>query len=218
MTHHILPADFDTEAEEVFTARSAARQVLGGRPNRHLTALDAAQPGDLVAMIGGFRADFETGGGLETVLEGFLVAGEKGLKLVSYYDVPERNADSAAHLVAEQLFLQETPHKMVVDFNMVDLPVGYQLQTVQFTDAVLYISMEWILGWIEEDTGHELHPVVFEMAAATNMEEAQACVAKARRYLDIVHQMLPEQHRNQTNWDIILPRPEDFLSKWPGLG
>lgn len=193
-------------------AKSAARPWFGG-PNvsRHLAPLDRAVTGDLVAMIGGYYANFEERTDLKVRFEAFYVQGEDGLEVAFYHEVPARSADHAAHLVAETLFLAAQPHRVVLGFNMVEYPEFYELHTIDFADARLYVNTEWLSGRVDNEALEEIRPIVFEMAAASDLEEARNCVAKAQRYLDVVRHMLPDHLRDRTNWAVVLPDPEDFM-------
>lgn len=202
---------------EGFTLATAVSKTFGdSTPNKHLAPLDSAIPGDLIAMVAGFTAEFETRDGLIKELEGFYVQGADRLEIALYSKVPARQAAHAAHLVAEDLFLSGHPHNFIHNFNMVDCTDGYQIQSIHFADAVLYISTAWLLGWLDcEEINEKLCPVVFEMPAVFDLQQAEANAEKARKYLEIVEKTLPAHLQGLASCDLILPKPEDFMSKKP---
>lgn len=196
--------------------RKAAVEALVNAPNLtpYLVPIEQAVPGDLVAMVGGHYCNaWEYT--LETHLEVFYVQGEYGLEVRWYDELPEPARDSAARLIAERLFLAPKPHGTFLSQCVVECSELYQVQSVHFADAVLYVNKRWMEDALWDEELGEVHPILFEMEQAPDSATAQERADMARGYLALFRHMLPDHLQNEADWEGVMIDPDDFLAETP---
>jgi len=179
----------------------------------HLVALDKAKPGDLVAMVSSLKGNSERFPTHRHWLDAFYVQGETGFEERSYPQLTGQSTSHAAHLVAEQLFMNIDVDDVVFLWNMAPCVEDYQIYRVHFADAILSLEVTWLYGTLKQENLKGLNPVLIEMGRVPDQASAKACVAKTRRYLDIFRRMLPTDMRDLADWSIAMPSPEAFLER-----
>jgi len=182
----------------------------------HLVPLDAAKPGDLVAMMSYLGGNVDAYPSHAHRLEGFHVQGDAGPDFQIYKDLFGQAADHAAHLVAEELFRGSDVHRIVLLCDIAEDCAAYELITVHFADAVLYINLAWLHGDLCAEMSGDINPVVVKMGEVSDHAAAEACVTRTRRYLEVSRSMLPAQVRDAVDMRIALPPAKVFLT--PGAG
>lgn len=175
-----------------------------------LTPVDLAQPGDLVAMVAEHSAAFDSYVDPKMELEVFYVQGGDGLEVAPYFRLSGTTGDRAAHLIVQELFLGREPHNMLDSHNVVD-PMSYQVTSVHFVDATLFVNREWLEGDLYGEGLERFRPILFRIDKGPDLASAAQQAAKARRYLDLFREMLPEEVRDRADWDGVCIDPKDFL-------
>ena len=106
-----------------------------------LAPLDTAAPGDIVAIVAGYHAQFEEGD-MERHLEGVYVAGDTGPTFAFYDQLTGASRDRAARVALDRLFLGDDIRGEVVDWNMVECELYYQVAVVTFAEARVLINLD----------------------------------------------------------------------------
>lgn len=176
----------------------------------HLTPVDHAQPGDLVAMVVNHCAAFDSYVDPKWGPEAFYVQGEADLEVAPYYGLSGTTRDRAAHLIVQELVLGREPHDMLVSHDVVD-SICYQVTSVHFVDATLFFNRDWLEGDLYGEDLERFRPILVRIDKGQDLASAAQQAAKARRYLDLFRQMLPEEKRGRADWDGVCMEPTDFL-------
>ncbi|MEI4264082.1 hypothetical protein [Roseovarius sp. D0-M9] len=164
-----------------------------------LPLLDNANPGEILALISGYKANFEQRSDLYRVLEGFYVADQTGPAFRFYDQLSGASREQGAQLALERIFLGDDIQDDVLRREMVPEPMFYQMLVVTFADARIIIDSRVIrdpleiMYALEEDP--DLAPCVIEISGE---QDDPTLIAKARRYVEIVRSLLQERQRPES--------------------
>jgi hypothetical protein len=162
---------------------------------------EAAEEGEVFALVAGYLADFEQRNDLLRMLEGFWGREGNGDRHRFYEDLPEGARDRAARFAFETLYIGPDVHGDVIDYGMVPNTEFYQMQAVTFADARILFWSGLLRGGtdgyaleelIDEGRLDEVQPLVVEIC--NPVDEAEM-VDRARRRLGLLDALLPPDRK-----------------------
>lgn len=198
MTNFNLPAQDPADPIASIDVLMCPVQVLG---TSNFPTPEAAEEGEVFAVVGGYLADFDRRDDLLRFLEGFWVRESGGNRHRFYEDLPDRARDRAARFALETLYIPRDVHREVHEYDMVPNTEYYQMQVVTFADARIIFWSGLLRGGAGEheleeliDDGclPEVWPLVVEIY--NPVDEAEMA-DRARRRLDLLDALLPPDHK-----------------------
>ena len=167
-------------------------------PTPGLVPLDAARPGDLIALMSSHHADFECNETVRPELEVFLMMGTNGPETVRYDALDGAARAMAAQVALEALFLTPCIHEDVTGLGVVHEPLFYDVYSFRFSgvrilmDKAALTEPRFLFDDLEVFEGEPVFPCAIEVNGDLPL---LARTMIAERHLQHAVSSLPERLR-----------------------